>query len=116
MGQIGSIDDLARPGSLQPAITTDVLKLDTIADHDAAARARGSNSRSSLAVAVNRRPERDSGPALAYRSLTVLTEPAPASGPATRTSAASWRGDDPRPGKGDEPYDCEPYDEDEYEL
>lgn len=116
MGQIGSIDDLARLESQRPAITTDVLKLDTIADHDAAARARGSNSRSSLAVAVNRRPERDSGPALAHRSLTVLTEPAAASGPGTRTNTASWRDADARRGNGDEPYNYEPYDEDEYEL
>ncbi|MGH8938489.1 MAG: hypothetical protein ACRDV2_03985, partial [Actinomycetes bacterium] len=114
--QVNNIDDLARLGSLRPSVSTDVLKLDTIADHDASARARGSNSRSTLAVAVNRRPERDSGPALAYGSLTVLTEPAAATGPAPRTKATSGRDDDARPEIGVEPDRYEHNDEDQYDL
>lgn len=124
--RVTSIDDLARVRSLRPAITADVLKLDTIADYDTSARTRGSNSRSSLAVAVNRRPESESGRALAYGSLTVLTEPTHAPGPLSLTRAANERGGDAQPKPGDEPtdhdpndyepYDYEPDDEDEYEL
>ncbi|MGH4000780.1 MAG: hypothetical protein ACRDTJ_25330 [Pseudonocardiaceae bacterium] len=111
-GKVNSIDDLVRLRSLQPSIATDVLKLDTIADHDAAARARGSNNRSPLAVAVDRRPERDPernpGPAVAYRSTTVLAEPAP-----TNLTSASGVHDGPRP---DAEHGNGPYNEDEYEL